>query len=100
MPSSFALSLSLEKKAFGKKLFFAILFPKKLSSAGKEKVYNWEKNTKMVGGDILQYWSKCLIELVNEGGKRAAFLRKHRSLPEKKLDFVIVNEGVKKRGWL
>lgn len=64
------------------------------------QVYNWEKNTKMVGGDILSYWSKCLIELVNEGGKRAAFLRKHRSLPEKKLDFVIVNEGVKKRGWL
>ena len=64
------------------------------------QVYNWEKDRKMVAGDILNYWSKCLIELVNEGGKRVAFLRKHRSLPEKKLEFQIVNEGIKKRGWL
>ena len=62
--------------------------------------YEWEKERRMVGGDILRYWSKCLIELVNENGKRIAYLRKHRSLPEKSLGFQIVNEGIKKRGWL
>lgn len=64
------------------------------------QIYRWEESTRMIAGDILQYWSKCLIELVNENGKRTAFLRKHRSLPEKKFEFIIVNEGVKKRGWL
>ena len=64
------------------------------------QIYQWDKESKMVAGDVLKYWSKCLIELVNDDGKRTAHLRKHRSLPEKKLDFVIVNEGVKKRGWL
>jgi DNA repair protein RadB len=59
-----------------------------------------EKNVFMVGGDILKYWSKCIIELKNFRGKRTAVLRKHRSLPEKELEFEIVNEGIKKRGWL
>ncbi len=64
------------------------------------QIYQWEHEDRMVAGDILKYWSKCLIELVNENGTRTAFLRKHRSLPEKKLEFQIVNEGIKKRGWL
>lgn len=62
--------------------------------------YNWEKDTRMVAGDILQYWSKCLIELVTDKGKRTAHLRKHRYLRESKLDFMITNEGIRKRGWL
>ena len=52
------------------------------------QVYNWDKESKMVGGDILKYWSKCLIEMINENGKKTAYLRKHRSLPEKKFDEV------------
>src|SRR3989344_5094608 len=64
------------------------------------QVYGWNDETRMDAGDILQYWSKCLIELTSENGKRTANLRKHRSLPEKKLDFQIVHEGIKKRGWL
>lgn len=64
------------------------------------QVYQWEHEDRMVAGDILKYWSKCLIELVNDSGTRVAFLRKHRSLPEKKFEFQIVNEGIKKRGWL
>jgi len=59
-----------------------------------------EKNAFMVGGDIMKYWSKCIIELKNARGKRTAVLRKHRSLPEKELDFEIVNEGIRKKGWL
>lgn len=64
------------------------------------QVYRWDDEQKMVGGDILRYWAKCLIELVNENGRRRAILRKHRSIMEKNLNFQIVDEGIKKRGWL
>lgn len=64
------------------------------------QVYSWQDEKRMVGGDILNYWGKCLIELVNERGRRTAYLRKHRSLPEKKMDFSIVNEGIRKKGWI
>jgi DNA repair protein RadB len=56
------------------------------------------KRTNMVGGDLLKYWSKCLIELQQNISKRKLVLRKHRSLPEKSLSFEITNEGLKKRG--
>lgn len=59
-----------------------------------------ERKVSMVGGDLLKYWSKCLIELNNERGRRKAILRKHRSLPKKELDFIITNYGIKKRGWI
>lgn len=51
--------------------------------------------TKMVGGDILRYASKCLIELKRfAAGKRVALLRKHRSLPEKEVWFRVTDDGV------
>jgi len=59
-----------------------------------------KKSVNMVGGDILRYWSKCLIELQNNNGKRKAILRKHRSLEEKELVFYITNSGIRKKGWL
>lgn len=44
----------------------------------------------IVGGDILKYASKCLIELQKgHKGRRLAILRKHRSLPEKEIMFEI-----------
>ncbi len=55
---------------------------------------------RMVGGDILKYWSKCIIELQNEKGKRKAVIKKHRSLREKELSFIINDSGIKKRGWI
>lgn len=64
------------------------------------QVYRWEETSKMVGGDIIRYWGKCLIELVNDKGNRKAILRKHRSMPEKELEFQIVNSGIKKKGWI
>ena len=64
------------------------------------QVYRWEDADKMVGGDILKYWSKTIIELQNNGGKKKAILRKHRSLREKELDFEIINNGIKKKGWI
>jgi DNA repair protein RadB len=62
------------------------------------QVYRWEDTTKMVGGDVLQYWSKCHLELIRENGTRRILLRKHRSLPEKELVFDIVELGIKKKG--
>jgi len=64
------------------------------------QVYRWEDSSKMVGGDILNYWGKCLIELTNEHGIRKAYLRKHRSLKEKEFEFRIVDSGIKKAGWI
>ncbi|MEK6875709.1 MAG: DNA repair and recombination protein RadB [Nanoarchaeota archaeon] len=59
-----------------------------------------ERETNLVGGDLLKYWSKCIIELKMEKGKRQAFLIKHRSLPEKSLEFEIINKGIRKKGWI
>jgi len=59
-----------------------------------------EKQARLVGGDITGYWSKCIIELKMGAGKRKATLIKHRSLKESELDFDIVNDGLKKKGWL
>jgi DNA repair protein RadB len=64
------------------------------------QVYKWDDVQKMVGGDILKYWGKCLIELSYEKGRRVAYLRKHRSLPEKELEFEIKDLGIRKKGWI
>ncbi|MBI2175846.1 DNA repair and recombination protein RadB [Candidatus Woesearchaeota archaeon] len=49
---------------------------------------------KMVGGDILKYSSKCLIELrINPNGTRTAAVTKHRSLPGKEITFKIREQG-------
>jgi DNA repair protein RadB len=57
-----------------------------------------EKRVSMVGGDLLKYWSKCLIELKNPQGRRILKLIKHRSLPEKEIIFEIIGRGVRKKG--
>tara|TARA_Y100000310_G_scaffold284739_2_gene307712 strand:- start:588 stop:1271 length:684 start_codon:yes stop_codon:yes gene_type:complete len=53
---------------------------------------------KMVGGNLLAYSSKCLIELKKaHNNKRVAILKKHRSISEEKeLSFEIVHSGIKK----
>ena len=57
-----------------------------------------KERVKMVGGDLLKYGSKCLIELKVGGEGRKAVLRKHRSLKEgKEINFEIVNEGIRHR---
>ena len=59
---------------------------------------NTERQVSMVGGDLLKYWSKCLIELKNYYGKRKFILRKHRSLPVKEFIFEIIETGIRKKG--
>ncbi|MGB9748386.1 MAG: DNA repair and recombination protein RadB [Candidatus Woesearchaeota archaeon] len=55
-----------------------------------------DKNSvKLVGGDIIKYSSKCIIELENIGAnKKKAILIKHRSLPMREVVFEIVSEGI------
>lgn len=50
----------------------------------------------IVGGDILKYGSKCLIELqITPNGNRRAIVKKHRSIQgEKEIIFKIVDGGV------
>ncbi|MEM0231171.1 MAG: DNA repair and recombination protein RadB [Candidatus Woesearchaeota archaeon] len=50
---------------------------------------------KIVGGDIVRYSGKCLIELQQLENSRIAVLRKHRSLPEgNQVAFEIKEKGV------
>ncbi|MBS3132696.1 DNA repair and recombination protein RadB [Candidatus Woesearchaeota archaeon] len=49
---------------------------------------------KMVGGDILAYSSKCLIELqLLSKNQRKALIKKHRSIPEREITFEIREKG-------
>jgi len=59
-----------------------------------------KRETSLVGGDLLKYWSKCIIELKNEGKKKKAILLKHRSLPRKEMSFEIRDKGIFRRGWI
>lgn len=59
-----------------------------------------EREMNIVGGDLFKYWSKCIIELKNEGGRRKAILLKHRSLPNKEMSFEIKDKGIFRKGWI
>jgi DNA repair protein RadB len=54
----------------------------------------------IVGGDLFKYWSKCIIEIYVEGNKRKAVLLKHRSMPQKEIEFIIKDKGIFRKGWL
>jgi len=50
---------------------------------------------KMVGGDILKYGTKCLIEIQKFKNARRLILKKHRSIPDgKEKFFKIVDKGI------
>lgn len=62
------------------------------------KVKESNSDCNIVGGDLFQYWSKCIIEF-RKGISRKAVLLKHRSLPEREFFFDIKDKGVfKKKG--
>lgn len=71
---------------------------------GFQSEEDWKHGKKpemnIVGGDLFKYWSKCIIELEFESGKRKAILLKHRSLPYKEMGFEIKNKGIFKKGWM
>jgi predicted 2-oxoglutarate/Fe(II)-dependent dioxygenase YbiX len=55
------------------------------------------KGVKIVGGDILLYTSKCLLEVEPlHSGRRKIVLKKHRSIAgEKEAFFEIIEKGIK-----
>ncbi len=57
--------------------------------------FDHRDEVKMVGGDLLKYGSKCLLELKRGEEHREIILRKHRSLPDgKRAKFRIAQKGV------
>ena len=57
--------------------------------------FDHRDEVKMVGGDLLKYGSKCLLEIKRGEDGREIILRKHRSLPEgKRIKFKIVGQGI------
>lgn len=63
------------------------------------QVYSFfdDKNSiRVVGGDIINYSSKCLIQLENNENTRRIILKKHRYLKEKSDYFKIENQGLTK----
>lgn len=55
-----------------------------------------KNRVKMVGGDLLKYQTKCLIEMRKDENKRKAILIKHRSIKDgKEIEFEIVEKGLK-----
>lgn len=63
----------------------------------------WKRGIKpeanIVGGDLFKYWSKTIIELKNENGKKRAILLKHRSMPKKEMLFEIKDKGIFRKRW-
>ena len=66
----------------------------------EEQQKGLKKEINLVGGDLFKYWSKCIIELKNEYGKKKAILLKHRSMPRKELSFEIKDLGVFRKRWI
>lgn len=58
--------------------------------------FDEQEDIRMVGGDIIKYGCKCIIELKKtKSGTRIFILKKHRSIAEgKKLFFRIVESGI------
>ena len=63
----------------------------------------WKRGIKpeanIVGGDLFKYWSKTIIELKNENGKKKAILLKHRNMPKKEMSFEIRDRGIFRKRW-
>lgn len=59
-----------------------------------------KREVNIVGGDLLKYGSKCIIELKQDGNRRKAILLKHRSMPRKELDFIIKDRGIFRKRWI
>lgn len=56
--------------------------------------FNNKETTKIVGGEIVKYSCKCLIELEKTKEKTLFHLRKSRALPPKTGSFTITQEGI------
>ena len=61
------------------------------------------RETKMVGGNVIHYWSKTIVELTSEGLDKKAILKKHKFIESgKEILYSIKNNGLvahKSRGF-
>lgn len=56
---------------------------------------SFENGVKIVGGDIISYLSKCVLEIQPlSSGNRRLRLKKHRSIPNKDMKFKIIEKGI------
>lgn len=60
-------------------------------------IFDEENTIEPVGGTILKYWSKIIVELEKkDNGDRFAILKRHKSRPDgAKVKFEIINKGLK-----
>jgi DNA repair protein RadB len=60
-------------------------------------IFDEENAIEPVGGTILKYWSKIIVELEkNDNGDRFAVLKRHKSMPEgARIKFEIIDKGLK-----
>lgn len=80
--------------SFARKYNIAILLTNQIYSSFDDE---GNGNIKAVGGTILQYWSKVIIQLEkgDENSQRIATLQRHRSIGEGKIvDFQITSNGI------
>ncbi len=69
-----------------------------LAAVITNQVYSQEGGVEPVGGSTLSYWSKAVVELRKDGGRREAILRRHRSLKEDaRVIFSIGDSGIRDR---
>jgi DNA repair protein RadB len=85
-------------RALGKQLSFLVEIARKkqipvLVTSQVYASFDDRSKINVVGGDIVKYRSKCLIEMQIQGNKRRAILRKHRHLPEREVFFEIQESG-------
>jgi DNA repair protein RadB len=54
-----------------------------------------KEKVNVIGGEILKYWTKNLVEVKSNNGTRSLTIKKHRSIPKgKTLNFKIINKGI------
>jgi DNA repair protein RadB len=89
-------------REFGKQMGLLSIFARKYDIAviitnHVYSLFDEEDVIEPVGGTILKYWSKIIVELEkNENGDRFAVLKKHKSRREgAKVKFEIINRGLK-----
>ncbi len=67
-----------------------------LAAVITNQVYPLDGDIEPVGGSILKYWSKAIVELTRKNGRREAILRRHRSMEENaRVAFAIDGEGIR-----
>ena len=68
-----------------------------IENPDKKSFFSLKDRVKMVGGDLLKYSSKCVIELIKYSDCNGLVLRRHRSLEEGlEVKFKIKEKGLEK----